>query len=122
MTKKQRFLYIFLIIITFGFILIHWKKYRQREEKQSLSISTKLNFKYEDLISALGGIQNIISVNSTQKVLKISYKNKQEINFDKLKAIKDISGISLTQNTISIIIGNAAIYLKDKIQKDLANE
>ncbi|ASI53738.1 PTS glucose transporter subunit IIB [Metamycoplasma hyosynoviae] len=122
MTKKQRFLYIFLIIITFGFILIHWKKYRQREEKQSLSISTKLNFKYEDLISALGGIQNITSVNSTQKVLKISYKNKQEINFDKLKAIKDISGISLTQNTISIIIGNAAIYLKDKIQKDLANE
>ncbi|MDD7897330.1 PTS glucose transporter subunit IIB [Metamycoplasma hyosynoviae] len=122
MTKKQRFLYIFLIIITFGFILIHWKKYRQREEKQSLSISTKLNFKYEDLISALGGIQNITSVNSTQKILKISYKNKQEINFDKLKAIKDISGISLTQNTISIIIGNAAIYLKDKIQKDLANE
>ncbi|MDD1379056.1 PTS glucose transporter subunit IIB [Metamycoplasma hyosynoviae] len=122
MTKKQRFLYIFLIIITFGFILIHWKKYRQREEKQSLSISTKLNFKYEDLISALGGIQNITSVNSTQKVLKISYKNKQEINFDKLKVIKDISGISLTQNTISIIIGNAAIYLKDKIQKDLANE
>ncbi|MDC8921076.1 PTS glucose transporter subunit IIB [Metamycoplasma hyosynoviae] len=122
MTKKQRFLYIFLIIITFGFILIHWKKYRQREEKQSLSISTKLNFKYEDLISALGGTQNITSVNSTQKVLKISYKNKQEINFDKLKAIKDISGISLTQNTISIIIGNAAIYLKDKIQKDLANE
>ncbi|MDC8914167.1 PTS glucose transporter subunit IIB, partial [Metamycoplasma hyosynoviae] len=106
----------------FGFILIHWKKYRQREEKQSLSISTKLNFKYEDLISALGGTQNITSVNSTQKVLKISYKNKQEINFDKLKAIKDISGISLTQNTISIIIGNAAIYLKDKIQKDLANE
>ena len=38
MTKKQKFMYVFLIVITFGFILLYGKKYIKTFSKNYFSL------------------------------------------------------------------------------------
>lgn len=119
MTKKQKFMYVFLIVITFGFILLYWKKYKQTSSKNYLSVEKKLNFDFEKFISYIGGFKNIKDVKSSQKVLTIFYIEKNNIILNELKNLKGILGISIKSDSISFVIGNSAAYVKGIILKEI---
>lgn len=85
MLNKNKFLYIFLIIITLGLILIFWrKKYKILKTKNYLTTDNEITFSMQDLILYLGGISNIVSSSATQKIVRISFKNKTNISWPKL--------------------------------------
>ena len=106
MTKKQKACYIFLIIITFGLILLYWKKkYKQTKEKDHLSTTNKLDFNLNDFISMFGGFENI--------------KDKELVDIEKIKAFKQITGITLQSKSISLVMGNICPYLNDLINKEI---
>ncbi|PYF43110.1 PTS glucose transporter subunit IIB [Metamycoplasma alkalescens] len=116
MNTKNKFLYVFLIIITLGFILIYWKKkYKQTETKNYLSKNTKLNFDFDIFLANLGGAKNIANVSSTQKVLKINFHNKELVNILKLKELDGISGMTFQTKSISLVVGNVAKHLEEQI-------
>ncbi|PZV98727.1 PTS glucose transporter subunit IIB [Metamycoplasma auris] len=116
MNNKNKFLYVFLIIITFGFILIYWKKkYRQSKTKNYLSKDTKINFDTNLLIEYLGGIENIQSISSTQKVIKINFYEKEKIKVQNLKQLDGVSGLAIQSKSVSLVVGNIAKYLEEKI-------
>ncbi|MBN4089261.1 PTS glucose transporter subunit IIB [Mycoplasma enhydrae] len=120
MNGKNKFLYYFLIIITFGFILIYWKKkYRQNKQKDYLSKSTKISFDLEDMIRSLGGKENIKSTSSTQKILKIFFDDKQKVNALELKKLDGVSGIALQSQSISLVLGNTAKYVEELINNEV---
>lgn len=119
MTKKQKFMYVFLIVITFGFILLYWKKYKQNSSKNYLSVEEKLNFDFEKFILYIGGFKNIKDVKSSQKVLTIFYIEKNNIILNELKNLKGILGISIKSDSISFVVGNSATYVKGIILKEI---
>ncbi|AZG68910.1 PTS glucose transporter subunit IIB [Mycoplasma struthionis] len=120
MTAKQKALYVFLCIITLGFILIYWKnKYQKREVSSELSVNNNLPFSLNDLFSKLGQKENIESVSATQKIIKIFFKNRNLILVDEIKKLGGISGIALQKNSISLVIGNCAKYLEELMKKEL---
>ncbi|AAT27986.1 glucose/sucrose specific PTS system IIB component [[Mycoplasma] mobile] len=118
MSKKDKFLYIFLIIITFGLILLYWRKYRQIKPKKELSISTKISFKLEDLIDSLGSKENIKSIKSSNQIVKIAINDNSLVKIDEVKNLKGISGVVNNTTQISLVVGNSA----PTIQKELENK
>ena len=126
MSGKQKFLYVFLIIITLGFILLYWRKYKQSNKKDYLTVDKRIPFNFEDFISFLGGYENIIETSSdshstSQKVLRIKYKDKTKLNIEELKKLNGISGIALNSYGISLVVGNNAKYIAEKIDKEIKN-
>ncbi|TPE57206.1 PTS glucose transporter subunit IIB [[Mycoplasma] falconis] len=120
MTSKHKFLYVFLIIITFGLILIYWKKkYRQSSKKDNLSTTTKTAFSIEELIEKLGGKNNIETVLATHKVIKIGLKDREQVNIEALKKLDGISGMTFQSKSISLVVGNVAKYLETKINEEI---
>ena len=126
MSNKQKFLYVFLIIITLGFILLYWRKYKQSNKKDYLTVDKRIPFNFEHFISSLGGYENIIETSSdshstSQKVLRIKYKDKTKLNIEELKKLNGISGIALNSYGISLVVGNNAKYIAEKIDKEIKN-
>ncbi|ENY68617.1 Hypothetical protein,putative glucose/sucrose specific PTS system IIB protein [Metamycoplasma auris 15026] len=116
MNSKNKFLYVLLIIVTFGFILIYWKKkYRQTKTKDYLSKDTKIAFDTNHLIAYLGGMENIKSTSATQKVIKIDFYDRNKIDIKKLKELDGISGLAIQSKSISLVVGNIAKFLEEKI-------
>lgn len=115
MTRQERFLYWFLIIITFGLILIYWKT-KKIEIKDELSRKEKISININKLISFLGEPENIQSVESTHTKVKIFFKNKEKVNIEKIKEISGISGIFVTSNYLQIIVGNEALAISDYLK------
>lgn len=122
MLNKNKFLYIFLIIITLGLILIFWrKKYKVLKIKNYLTTDNEITFSMQDLILYLGGISNIVSSSATQKIVRISFKNKANISIEKIKKLNGISGIAFQSSNISLVVGNCANYLSTLLNKELNN-
>ncbi|AWX69493.1 PTS glucose transporter subunit IIB [[Mycoplasma] anseris] len=120
MTKKQKALYVFLIIITLGFICIYWKrKFKQTESKNYLTVETKLSFEFQAFLNSLGGKQNINNVSSSQKIIKVFFNNRQDINIENLKNLDGVSGIAFQKNSISLVVGNTAKYLEELVLKEI---
>ncbi|MGX9340209.1 hypothetical protein ACWXVM_02660 [Mycoplasma sp. 2261] len=118
MNPKNKFLYIFLIIVTFGFILIYWKKrFRQTKPKNYLSKETKLSFNFDVFVSLLGGKENIKSVSATQKILKINFLDKAKIAIPQLKNLDGITGVAIQSKTISFVVGNVAKHIEHLINE-----
>ncbi|AXE60760.1 PTS glucose transporter subunit IIB [[Mycoplasma] phocae] len=120
MNKKHKFLYILLCILTLGFICIYWKKkYQQKKPKDYLSIQEKLSFDYDEFLKFIGGKDNIVDVNATQKVVKIAFIDRKKVDSSALKSLDGITGISFQSQQISLVIGNSAKYLEQKIRKEI---
>ena len=116
MNKKDKFLMVFLTIITFGFIWIYWSKLKKKEENV-IKKSSKLPFKIEELVNYLGGKENIISATNTISKVKIEIQDNEKIEVEKIKKIKGISGIVIGNFSISLIVGN----ISEELTKQLNN-
>ncbi|AWX42519.1 PTS system IIB component [Metamycoplasma cloacale] len=119
MNKKHKALYIFLIIITLGFILLHWRKYKQQSIKNELSVEEKIPFDMNDFLDYLGGIENINNVSSSHKIVKIEFKQRSAILAKELQELNGISGITFQRASISLVVGNCAKYLEQQLLKEI---
>lgn len=116
MTWKEKFLFIFLQIITFGLIWIYWKKqYQKQSDEQSLSQKNNSIIDANNLMTLLGTKENIENVVSTHTKIKIFYKNRDKILIDEIKNTKGISGVFINDNFIVIIVGKTAESLKQQL-------
>jgi phosphotransferase system IIB component len=116
MTKQEKFLYWFLIVITFGLILLYWKT-KKVEVKKELSTKTKVDIDLKKLIKFLGGPENIHHVSSTHTKVKIDFLDRKNINIEKIKEINGVSGVFASSTYIQLIVGNQALA----IQKTLSS-
>ncbi|MGL5308957.1 MAG: PTS glucose transporter subunit IIB [Metamycoplasmataceae bacterium] len=121
MTGKEKFIYWFLIIITFGLIHLHWKT-KRIDVKDELSRKNKITINMNKLISNLGDLENIISAESTHTKVKIFFKNKEKIEIENIKGINGISGVFITSNYLQIIVGNEALLIEQQLNSLINSE
>ena len=115
MTKKEKLLYWFLIIITLGLILPYWKT-KKVEIKEELSQNKKIDLNINKLIILLGNSENIQNVSSTHTKVKINIKDRDKINIEKIKQINGISGVFASSTYIQIIVGNQALAIEEYLR------
>lgn len=116
MTFKEKFLFIFLQIITLGLIWVYWNKRKKDfSNKNELSFSKKTNFDIDKLLQYLGGIENIKTITHTQKKIKIGYIQRNDIDTNKIRNIKGISGIFINDSFLTIIVGNEAKIITESL-------
>lgn len=120
MTFKEKFLFIFLQIITIGLIWIYWNQQKQKlGQENELSYATKTNFEINKLINLIGEKENILEISNTHTKVKISFKDRTKINAEAIKNLKGVSGIFFNDQTITIIVGNEAKIINELITKTI---
>lgn len=120
MTFKEKFLFIFLQIITIGLIWIYWNQQKQKlGQENELSYATKTNFEINKLINLIGEKENILEISNTHTKVKISFKDRTKINPEAIKNLKGVSGIFFNDQTITIIVGNEARIINELITKTI---
>lgn len=120
MTFKEKFLFIFLQIITIGLIWIYWNQQKQKlGQENELSYATKTNFEINKLINLIGEKENILEITNTHTKVKISFKDRTKINPEAIKNLKGVSGIFFNDQTITIIVGNEAKIINELMTKTI---
>lgn len=118
MTNKEKFLYIFLQIITLGTIWIYWNHKNKKYNKQNvLSQDYKINIDLNELIDNLGGSDNINNIENTHNKIKFFYNQYDLIDIDAIKKDKSISGVFINDKFIVLIVGNSAAAITNKIKE-----
>lgn len=122
MTFKEKFLFVFLQIITFGLIWIYWNKQKAKfSQENQLSVATKTNFDVEKLIELVGNKDNILEVTNTHTKVKIQFKDRYQVNQNEINNLKGVSGIFFNDQTITIIVGNEAKLIQELINQNINN-
>ena len=120
MTFKEKFLFIFLQVITIGLIWIYWNQQKQKlGQENELSYATKTNFEINKLINLIGEKENILEITNTHTKVKISFKDRTKINPEAIKNLKGVSGIFFNDQTITIIVGNEAKIINELMTKTI---
>lgn len=122
MTFKEKFLFVFLQIITFGLIWIYWNKQKAKfNQENQLSYATKTNFDVDKLIELVGTKDNILEVTNTHTKVKIQFKDRHQVSQNEINNLKGVSGIFFNDQTITIIVGNEAKLIQELINQNVNN-
>ncbi len=120
MTAKEKFLFIFLQIITLGLIWIYWKKEAKKyQDQNTLSQELKVGINIIKLMKAMGGPNNINEVTNTHTKVKMAYSIRERVDLEEIKNISGISGVFMNDNSVTIIVGNSAKAVADSIKSKL---
>lgn len=116
MTVKEKFLFVFLQVITFGLIWIYWNSKKKSISKEDeLSFDEKTNLDIKKLVNCLGNQSNIKAVSYTHTKVKIEYSDRSLLDVNAIKEIKGVSGVFVNDSFITIIVGNVAKVISDNI-------
>ncbi|AJR12360.1 PTS glucose transporter subunit IIB [Mesomycoplasma dispar] len=110
----SKIIYFLLQIFSFGFFAKHINK-KHNKTKSDLTFEKKFDFKIEELINLLGGKKNIKSSDFSISRLKIQLKSTENLDFEKIKKLKGVSGIVVNSETISLIVGNKSKAISEAI-------
>lgn len=114
---KDRFLWIFLIIITFGLIQIYWKK-QKSPEKNYLSVSEKIPFEMTKFYQTIGSLENIQNCAFTHNKVRVDLKDIRKIDQQSILNLRGISGVVISSSSVNIIVGNSAKKIAEQILTD----
>lgn len=107
----------FLNIITFGHLSRKAKKEAAKQaatKNSTLTVNTMGLPDVNAIASALGGIENIADISATISTITFQVRSMEKANFEQLKKIA-AKGVIKSETNITLIIGDCALVLKDKI-------
>ncbi|MHA3786276.1 PTS glucose transporter subunit IIB [Mycoplasma sp. HF14] len=113
--KKDKFLIVFLTIITLGLIWIKWSK-QIKKEKNTIYQNDKLPFKFSDFLICLGD-DNIAKVETRLNRINIGVKDIKLVKLQDLNKLKGISGIVARSNGVSLVLGEYTQVVYKELQK-----
>ncbi|UUD35790.1 PTS sugar transporter subunit IIABC [Mycoplasmopsis citelli] len=119
MYTKSKFKLIFYSLITFGLIWIKWKK-QIKHQKNTIYQVDKLPFNEEVFLGCFDNLEQITNIELKPSRVNVFFNSSPQVNVEKLKKLKGISGILVSSNKISIILGefSQATYLLLKNKKE----
>ncbi|QSF13753.1 PTS sugar transporter subunit IIA [Mycoplasma sp. Mirounga ES2805-ORL] len=123
MKKRDKFAIVMLTIFTLGFCWLHWKiqanKYKKLASIDKEDIKLPSVIKIDNLISLLGNKDNIKGSRSTISNLIIEINNKDNVNVDEIKQLKYVSGVMISSQKITLIVGDYASKISNELIKKL---
>ncbi|SJZ53354.1 hypothetical protein [Mycoplasmopsis verecunda] len=114
--RRDKFLIVFLTIITFGLIWIKWNKQANNQQKNIIYQNDKLPFKLNDFLDALGE-NNIKNVETRLNRINISLADVKKANLEQLGKLKGISGIVAKSTSVSVVLGEYTKVVYNELQK-----
>ncbi len=115
MTNKDKFIYIILSILSLGIYPYSIRKKGNKRISSDLSESNKIHLNIEKFVELIGGRDNIIGTEYTHTKIKIYFKEKSKIKIDAIQKLKSISGVVATSKYVTVIVGNQAKKIAEKI-------
>ena len=108
-----------VVLFIAGLVLIAYLEIKRRniQSKNKITVNDAQDNEINNIIERLGGINNIIKAESTINKVKVYLKEKENISEDKIKEIKEITGVMWSSNSVSFIIGKKAISIAEKINE-----
>ncbi|UUD35683.1 PTS transporter subunit EIIB [Mycoplasmopsis caviae] len=122
MSKKDKFLVVLLTIVTFGFCWVYWRTRNRKElklKREGTNIKLPSNIKIVELVDNLGGKENIEEVSASISNIKVLIKNKSLVKMEELQSTKFITGIMISTNKISLVVGDYARKLAIELNEYL---
>ncbi|MFV8400943.1 PTS glucose transporter subunit IIB [Mycoplasma sp. 005V] len=113
--KKDKFLIVFLTIVTFGLIWIKWNK-QVKKQKNTIYQNDKLPFKFDEFLALLGN-DNITDVQTRLNRISISVKDIKLVQLQQLNKLKGISGIVARSNGVSLVLGEYTTVVYNNLSK-----
>ncbi len=86
-------------------------------KNKSIAPKIKSTVHIDSLIEALGSMNNIVDVKSTQSKVSVTIKEHDKVNFDKIKQL-GASGIVAGKDSVAMIFGKESAL----IEEDLKNK
>ncbi|WP_371246094.1 PTS transporter subunit EIIB [Mycoplasmopsis agassizii] len=117
MNKFTKILARILNFLTFGKL----RKKALETNTYQLDVNVKTSFEYQELLDNLGGKDNLINAEASLSKIKFYLKDKKLVNLEKIKKYPDVTGTLESSNAVTIIIGNAARVIAQKINEELNN-
>lgn len=121
MKFKDKLLFTIFTIFTLGIYPI--VIFNKKPQKQNNELSRKDNdvINPAELLSLVGGKDNINGIEYTQTKIKIMIEDKDLVRVDELQKMKGVSGVFATSSTISLMVGNIAKSLSIQMMKKMEN-
>ena len=117
---RVKIIYVLLSIVTFGVYPYVLKKRLQNKPINSLSQAKKININLDELIKSLGGKNNIDGAEYTHTKIKVFISNVEIVDKEEVNKIKGISGVFISSNRITLIVGNQAKLLTQELIKKVS--
>ncbi|MXR10843.1 PTS glucose transporter subunit IIB [Mycoplasma hyopneumoniae] len=114
MKLVSKIIYFFLQIFTFGLFAKYLKK-KHNKKNSDFTYEQNFDFKIEVLINLLGGRPNIEKSDFNISRLRIKLRSTENLDFEKIKKLKGISGIFVSSDTITLIVGNKSKAISEAI-------
>ncbi|HAD23611.1 MULTISPECIES: hypothetical protein [Kandleria] len=105
-----------IIAIVAALILVALAVFFILKNKSSKEMECPIDL--DRLIQALGGIDNIVDVETTPSTLKVKLKDQSQLPIDEIKAL-GASGIVQGADTLTMIFGKASYLIGENLRKTL---
>ncbi|TKA59430.1 Glucose/sucrose specific PTS system IIB component (PtsG) [Mycoplasmopsis bovis 8790] len=121
MTTGDKWKIATLTIFTLGFCWVYWSVKNKKVKKLKKGEINKLDSSMDtlELINLLGGKGNISSVSNTISRIKVIINDKSIVQKDKLEQLKYVSGIMISSNNVSLVVGDYAKKLSEELNNEI---
>lgn len=111
-------LYIVVALVIIALIIIVISIIRVNKNKNKINKISDLPFALEDLVKAIGGIENIIDVNATISKVTFKFRDNNKVELDKVKEL-GATGTVETSNGITFIFGSMSKTIETLVKEIL---
>ncbi|WP_426461508.1 PTS glucose transporter subunit IIB [Mycoplasma hafezii] len=117
--NKNKFKIVVFTILTFGLIWIKWNKQTKHQSNTIYQVD-KIPFDIKLLINYLGK-DNYGEVEIKPSRIVIPVKNIKEVQLEKIKELKAVTGVVAKSNSLSIILGEFSSAVAKGLNYDKHN-
>ncbi len=100
---------VLVVLAVCFFVFIHMIK------NKNISQKIKSTVNINALIEALGSVENIVDVKSTQSKVSVTIKNHDLVDFDKIKSL-GASGIVAGKDSVAMIFGKESALIEEDMK------
>lgn len=119
MSQKTKMWIYFIFTFGIGYLIAKRKaKAIQGKTNEEIVTTTANNFNVDKLITALGGLNNIVAVQSTISNLKITLKDVKAVSQGTIKNL-GAKGSFLNEDKITILFGDTSKDIANKINSKI---
>ncbi len=113
MTTSDKIKIVLLTIVTLGLIWIWINKKQASNEELTVDKKVKVNI---NSIIELIGKENIVEITNTQQRVKITFKDRKEVNKEGIENLKGVSGTMFTSTSVSLVVGKSATEVAKQLK------
>lgn len=122
MGQKNKLMLFYIFTFGIGYLIAKQKVKKIKNIENNLPTqSTLSNSDVDKLINLIGGINNIVAIESTLNNIKVTLKNIKYVDQNEIKKL-GATGSFINSNKVTILFGDKSISICKKIQEQITKQ